>query len=112
MSDSTLNASNELAQMIITVVASIPYGRVASYGQIAALAGLPRHARMVGRVLSQMDETSEVPWHRVINSQGRISLSRLDDHGYNVQQAKLLEEGVVIVNGRISFKKFGWFDHI
>lgn len=110
MINDTQSASNELAQMIVAVVALIPYGKVASYGQIAALAGLPRHARLVGRVLSQMDETSEVPWHRVINSQGRISLSRLDDHGYNVQQAKLLEEGVAIVNGKISFKKFGWHD--
>lgn len=110
MINDTQSASSELAQMIVAVVALIPYGKVASYGQIAALAGLPRHARLVGRVLSQMDETSEVPWHRVINSQGRISLSRLDDHGYNVQQAKLLEEGVAIVNGKINFKTFGWHD--
>ena len=105
----TLQASSdELAQIILGTVALIPYGKVASYGQIAALAGLPRHARLVGRVLSQMDASSELPWHRVINAQGKISLSRLDDLGYNEQQARLIAEGVGIVNGKISFKQFGW----
>lgn len=102
------SASEELAVMIINVVAIVPYGKVVSYGQVAAMAGLPKHARLVGRVLSHMDEDSEIPWHRVINSQGRISLTRLDDHGYNVQQARLLSEGVAIVNGKVSFKTFGW----
>lgn len=101
-------SSDELAQIILSTVALIPYGKVASYGQIAALAGLPRHARLVGRVLSQMDASSELPWHRVINAQGKISLSRLDDLGYNEQQARLIAEGVSIVNGKISFKQFGW----
>ncbi|AMW79473.1 methyltransferase [Acinetobacter sp. TGL-Y2] len=104
----THNSSDELAQIILSTVALIPYGKVASYGQIAALAGLPRHARLVGRVLSQMDASSELPWHRVINAQGKISLSRLDDFGYNEQQARLIAEGVGIVNGKISFTKFGW----
>ena len=102
------SVSDELAPIILTVVANIPYGKVASYGQIAALAGLPKHARLVGRILSQMDSDSDIPWHRVINSQGRISLSRLDDHGFNEQQARLLAEGIVFKNGRINFKQFGW----
>lgn len=109
-SDSILHsASDELAQMILATVVLIPHGKVASYGQIAALSGLPKHARLVGRVLSKMDADSEVPWHRVINSQGKISLSRLDNSGYNEQQARLLSEGVTINNGKISFKQFGWF---
>lgn len=101
-------STDELAQMILAVVALIPLGKVASYGQVAALAGLPRHARLVGRVLSRMDESSQIPWHRVINSQGRISLSRLDDSGYNEQQARLLSEGILFQNGKVSFKQFGW----
>lgn len=100
--------SDELAQIILSTVALIPYGKVASYGQIAAMAGLPRHARLVGRVLSQIDTTSKIPWHRVINSLGKISLSRLDEFGYNEQQARLIAEGVNIVNGKISFKLYGW----
>lgn len=102
------STSEELARMILNTVRLIPYGKVSSYGQIAALAGLPKHARLVGRVLSNMDATSPLPWHRVINAQGRISLNRLDDQGFNEQQARLLSEGVVIVNGKISFKQFGW----
>ncbi len=102
-------SSDELAQVILSTVALIPYGKVASYGQIAALAGLPKHARLVGRVLSQMDISNELPWHRVINAQGKISLSRLDDFGYNEQQARLIAEGISIVNGKISFKQFGWY---
>lgn len=101
-------STDELAQIILAVVALIPFGKVASYGQVAALAGLPRHARLVGRVLSRMDESSQIPWHRVINSQGQISLSRLDDLGYNEQQARLLSEGILFKNGKVSFKEFGW----
>lgn len=102
------SATEELAPMILNVVAIVPYGKVVSYGQVAAMAGLPRHARLVGRVLSRIDDESEIPWHRVINSQGRISLNRLDEHGFNIQQAKLLSEDVAIVNGKVNFKKFGW----
>ena len=104
------SATQEMAQMIMSVVAQIPYAKVASYGQIAAMAGLPRHARLVGKVLSQMDDSSDLPWHRVINAQGRISLSRLDEQGFNNQQAKLLSEGVVFVNGKVNFKQFGWIE--
>lgn len=102
-------SSDELAMMILSVVATIPYGKVASYGQIAALAGLPKHARLVGKVLSRMDSSSDLPWHRVINAQGEISLSRLDVHGFNEQQARLLSEGIAIKNGKINFKDYGWF---
>ena len=88
--EASQTVTDELALLILAVVVTIPFGKVASYGQVAALAGLPKHARLVGRVLSRMDDSSEVPWHRVINVQGRISLSRLDDLGFNEQQARLL----------------------
>ena len=106
--EASQTVTDELALLILAVVVTIPVGKVASYGQVAALAGLPKHARLVGRVLSRMDDSSEVPWHRVINAQGRISLSQLDDLGFNEQQARLLSEGVVIKNGKINFKDFGW----
>lgn len=64
--------SNELAQMILAVVSQIPKGKVGSYGQIAKLAGLPKHARLVGRVLGQIDDRAVIPWYRVINSQGKM----------------------------------------
>lgn len=102
-------SSAEIVQMILATVAQIPYGHVASYGQIAAMCGLPRHARLVGRVLSELKEDNDIPWHRVINSQGLISNGRLDKFGHNVQRQRLIAEGVVFnQNNKVSFKQFGW----
>jgi len=98
----------ELAQMILNVIVQIPKSKVASYGQIASLAGLPKHARLVGKVLGQLPSDHDVPWYRVINSQGRISLNKLDEKGMCVQTAKLLEEGVVVINGKVNLKQFQW----
>lgn len=93
---------------ILAVVARIPRGRVASYGQVAALAGLPRHAREVGRVLSQLGEGAKVPWQRVVNAAGRVSQRGLfGDEGH--QRRVLESEGVVFDHrGRIDFERFGW----
>ncbi len=102
-------ASNvELARQILAVVALIPYGRVATYGQVAKLAGFPKHARMVGRVLQQMDAKSEIPWHRVINAQGSISLNKTNTQGENVQKLKLLAEGVCFKQDRVDLSRFQW----
>ncbi|MDM1019361.1 MGMT family protein [Acinetobacter sp. VNK23] len=100
--------TNELHRQILEVIALIPYGRVASYGQIAKLAGLPKHARLVGYVLKHLDKESQIPWYRVINSQGKISVTRMDEKGNNVQQDLLEAEGVYLLNGKVSLKKFGW----
>ena len=100
--------SDELAQMILTVVSQIPFGNVASYGQVAKLAGLPKHARLVGRVLGQIDNRAEIPWHRVINSQGKISTTQLNERGQNIQQNLLLSENIVVINGKVNIKQFGW----
>ena len=100
--------SNELAQMILAVVSQIPKGKVASYGQIAKLAGLPKHARLVGRVLGQIEDRTTIPWHRVINSQGKMSTTQLTEHGDHLQQILLLSEGVVVLNGRVNLKQFAW----
>ena len=100
--------SNELAQMILAVVSQIPKGKVASYGQIAKLAGLPKHARLVGRVLGQIEDRTAIPWHRVINSQGKMSTTQLTEHGDHLQQILLLSECVVVINGRVNLKQFAW----
>ena len=100
--------TKELHIQILEVVALIPYGTVASYGQIAQLAGLPKHVRLVGYVLKHLDPESDLPWHRVINAQGKISTNRLNAHGENIQQIKLLEEDVVVVAGKVSLKKYQW----
>ena len=90
------------------VIALIPYGKVATYGQIAKLAGLPKHARLVGYVLKHLDKSSEIPWYRVINSQGKISVTRINQQGENVQQSLLEQEGIYLLNGKVSLKKFVW----
>lgn len=76
---------------VIDIIKSIPYGKVMTYGQIAAIAGNPRSARQVSRILHSMSQKYELPWHRVINVRGRISLR---DEGYLLQKQLLVEEGV------------------
>ena len=98
----------ELAPMIFQVIAQIPYGRVASYGQIARLAGIPKHSRLVGYVLKHMDADSSLPWYRVINSQGKISLSKLNDQGQNIQDQLLLAEGILVIGDKVKMKEFQW----
>lgn len=103
-----MKQSDELARQILAVIDLIPRGQVACYGQVARLAGLPKHARLVGYVLKHVAADADLPWHRVINSQGKISLSKLDEHGHNVQQQKLLEEGIAVLAGKIDLKKYQW----
>jgi methylated-DNA-protein-cysteine methyltransferase related protein len=93
---------------IYAVVSRIPRGRVATYGQVARLAGLPRQARLVGYSLSVLPEDSVLPWHRVVNAQGRISL-RSNVLGHDELQAQLLRrEGVRFVSGAIPLLRHQW----
>ena len=97
-----------LDEAIYAVVRRIPCGQVATYGQIAALAGLPRHARQVGYALHRLPEGSDVPWHRVINARGEIS-ARSHPGAEGLQQALLQEEDVVFdLRGRIDLGRFRW----
>jgi len=90
------------------VVTRIPEGRVATYGQIAALAGFPGNAREVGYALAALPEELDVPWQRVINARGEVSLRR--EPGRDGFQRHLLEEeGVVFsLEGRVDLRRFGW----
>ena len=108
MPEYSSRSTDELARQILQVVALIPYGKVASYGQIAKMAGLPKHARLVGYVLKHLDSEAEIPWHRVINSLGKISLSKLDDQGENIQRVKLVAEGVMVIGDKINLKQYQW----
>lgn len=95
-----------LGQRITELIQHIPRGKVASYGQIAAAAGNPRAARLVVRVLRSRSDEYHLPWHRVINSQGTISLPRGD--GFEIQRALLLDEGVSVdADGRIDLSIYG-----
>ena len=78
---------------IYAVVAAIPYGRVATYGQVAALAGLSGHARQVGYALHALPEGSTLPWHRVVNARGEVSAR--SEPGWEGYQRHLLEEEAV-----------------
>lgn len=92
---------------IYNTVRRIPKGRVATYGQIATLAGIPRQARQIGYALSALKDDT-VPWHRVVNAKGEIS--RRADTGYEDYQRILLEqEGVIFdANSRISLERYRW----
>jgi methylated-DNA-protein-cysteine methyltransferase-like protein len=94
---------------IYAVIGKIPRGRVATYGQIAVLAGLPRQPRLVGYALHALPQSSVLPWHRVINAQGRVS-PRAGEPGGSIRQRLLLEqEGVTFdARGRVSLERFGW----
>jgi methylated-DNA-protein-cysteine methyltransferase-like protein len=93
---------------IYAVVSRIPKGRVATYGQVAALAGLPGQARLVGYAMHALPAGSRVPWHRVVNAAGKISI-RSDGLGHDDLQAQLLRrEGVRFVVGAIPLARYGW----
>lgn len=96
---------------IYIAVRRIPKGKVASYGQIAALIGSPRSARIVGWALRTLKPTTTVPWHRVINKVGMISIENMTTPK-ETQVAILREEGVEVINREenlfVDLKKFGW----
>ena len=86
-------------ERIWLVVAAVPRGQVATYGQIARLAGMPRHARLVGRTLSRLPAGSRLPWHRVLNAGLRVA-HRGDDGAMLEQRRRLEREGVSFVGAR------------
>lgn len=93
---------------IYAVVRRIPAGKVATYGQVANLAGLPGHARQVGYALHALTDEQNVPWHRVINARGGISLR--SERGYDDLQRRLLEAEGVVFDGddKVSLEDFGY----
>ena len=94
-------------QLIWQTVRQIPRGRVATYGEVAEQAGVPGQARLVGYALHNLPSKSGVPWHRVINSQGKISLPRRNS-SYQRQKSLLRREGVVFAEERVDLDRFGW----
>ncbi len=102
-----LTARTPLTLRLIEVIRAIPKGKVAAYGQLAALAGSPRGARQVARLLHALSEKEKLPWHRVIDRNGRISLA-LDGGG--ARQAALLRKEKVEVSpaGTIRMDRFQW----
>jgi methylated-DNA-protein-cysteine methyltransferase-like protein len=91
----------------VAILRAIPRGKVATYGLVAAAAGSPRGARQVVRILTSMSRAHRLPWHRVINSRGAISLPK--GLGFETQRALLLKEGVrVTKDGEVKLSKYLW----
>ena len=98
-------------EAICAVVRRIPRGWVATYGQVATMAGMPRRARLVGRVLQRLDPKTNVPWHRVVNAKGEVSFS-LSRNGGDILQRRLLEkEGIEFdASNRMDLERSRWRD--
>jgi methylated-DNA-protein-cysteine methyltransferase-like protein len=102
-------AAERVRARIWSVVRRIPKGRVATYGQIAVLAGLPRQARRVGQAMRQLPAGSSVPWHRVVSAGGVLGLGRVDPVAGWEQRVRLEHEGVRFGRrGLVSLAEFGW----
>jgi methylated-DNA-protein-cysteine methyltransferase-like protein len=103
----TQSTAEDNHQRIWQVVASIPPGKVASYSQVATLAGLPRGARLVGRTLGALPLDSKLPWYRVIRADGKLAFPEGSDR-YQRQRDRLAQDGVVLLKAKVSRALFQW----
>ncbi len=94
-------------QRIWDTISDVPRGKVASYGQIAEVAGIPRGARQVGYALRQLPRGSKVPWHRIIQASGRIAFDS-DTPQFREQKKRLQQEDVPVIRGRIDLQRYRW----
>lgn len=92
------------------MVSSIPQGKVATYGQVARLAGLPGCARYVGYTMKMLPRGSKIPWFRVVNSKGQLSFPKHSVQ-YRAQQEKLEAEGLVFSEGKFCLQAYQWEIH-
>ena len=99
--------SDTFTQRALRMIKRVPKGKVATYGQIAALSGSPRGARQVVRLLHTLSDKEKLPWHRIINKQGRISLT--PGAGYELQKALLESEDILFDRkDSIDLNRFLW----
>lgn len=102
-----MSFDQQKANQIWQTVCKVPKGRVASYGQIADLAGLPGRARLVGKILGYAPKEMNIPWFRILRSSGQLAFS-VGSNDAEKQKGLLQEEGVVVFNNRVKIKQFGW----
>ena len=101
-----MDNQDSFPQRVYQIIAAIPEGYVTTYGDVAHLAGSPRAARQVGGVLKRLPEGSKLPWHRVVNRHGQISLTGPD---LQRQRQALLSEGIVVSgDGHIDMERYRW----
>lgn len=97
-----MKLDEDLLFQIFSVVEEIPFGKVATYGQIASLIGFPKHARLVGKALSLSEFYGSYPCHRVVNHQGRLV------PGWDRQKDLLKKENISVNNNRVDLKLYQW----
>jgi len=99
---------SDFSKKVIQLIRQIPAGKVATYGQIAKLAGKPQGSRGVAWILHSSSTVHQLPWHRVLNAKGKISFEA-GTHNFRQQKKRLENEGVVVsVNGQLSLAKYQW----
>ena len=94
-------------ERIWNTIREIPPGRVASYGQVAEIAGIPRGARLTAYALRKAPKGHKLPWYRVVTASGRIAFPR-DSQGYVEQRDRLMMEGVAVVRGKVDMRAYRW----
>ena len=99
--------TSSLKEEIWQIVASIPQGRVATYGQIAKIVGYPSHARYVGTTLRNLPHGTKLPWHRVVNGKGQLSFP-YNSQPWRLQKSRLEAEGIVFTGKGFSLRYFQW----
>jgi methylated-DNA-protein-cysteine methyltransferase related protein len=101
------NQPSEKVKQIWKTVQAVPFGKVASYGQIADLAGLPGRARLVGKSLGLAPHSMQLPWYRILRSSGQLAFEKGSAQAEK-QKGLLQQEEVVVFNNRVKLKDFGW----
>ena len=102
-----MNEPSDKIKRIWQTVLVIPKGKVASYGQIADLAGLPGRARLVGKSLGLAPNNLALPWYRVLRSSGQLAFEKGSKYAEK-QKGLLQQENVVVLNNRVKLNDFGW----
>ena len=97
----------KLNEKIYKIVSKIPYGKVATYGQIATLCGNPYYARAVGNALHKNPNPQKIPCYRVVNSKGKLT-ENFAFGGLKVQSDLLISEGIEVIDGRVNLEKYQW----
>ncbi|MFT6733503.1 MAG: methylated-DNA-protein-cysteine methyltransferase-like protein [Polaribacter sp.] len=107
MKQTEMKEPSEKIKRIWKSVVAVPKGKVASYGQIADLAGLPGRARLVGKALGLAAKDQQLPWYRILRSNGQLAFEKGSKNALR-QKSLLQEEEVVVLNNRVKLGQFGW----
>lgn len=102
-----MNEPSDKVKRIWKTVVVVPKGKVASYGQIADLAGLPGRARLVGKSLRLAPKEMALPWYRIVRSNGQLAFEKSSQYALR-QKGLLQEEGIAVLNNRVKLDQFGW----